>query len=127
MYSSSFFDHFLIDFDPKRVPKGRHLGSQNGAKINPKIMQNRSQFSTAKKLPLVNDLGRSWVVLEGAGGAFLLIFYWFSYYFVKIDVLEEDRCPRAIRERKRAKKGPKREAKRDPRGTKNETKMTSKF
>ena len=46
---------------------------------------------------------------------------------MKMDVFEQDRCPRAIRERKRAKKGAKREAKRDPRGTKNDTKMTSTF
>ena len=91
-----------------------------------KSIQKRGRNLRAKKLPLGSDLGRSWVVLGGAGGAFLLIFYWFFYYFVKIDVLEEDRCPRAIRERKRTKKGAKREAKRDPRGSKNETKMTSK-
>ena len=35
--------HFLIDFDAKRVPKGRHLGSQNGAKIDPQTNQNLSK------------------------------------------------------------------------------------
>ena len=47
--------------------------------------------------------------------------------FHDMDVFEQDRCPRAIRERKGQNNSAKREAKRNPRGTKNETKMTSKF
>ena len=42
---------FLIDFDPKKVPKGRHFENQNEAKINPKTIENRSRFSRANKYP----------------------------------------------------------------------------
>ena len=59
---------------PKRVPKGRHLGSQNGAKIDPKTIQNRSRFSRTKKYPsrpswnrLGAVLARSWAILTGRG------------------------------------------------------------
>ena len=40
---------FLIDFDPKRAPNRRHLGSQNGSQISLKTIQNRSRLSRAKK------------------------------------------------------------------------------
>ena len=66
------------------------------------------------------DLGSFW---EGAGGAFLMIFYWFFYYFVKIDVFGKI----GVQERS----GSEKERKRVPKGrqneVKNETKMTSKF
>jgi len=70
------------------------------------------------------DLGSFW---GSPGRAFLLIFYWFFYYFVKIYVFETDRCPRAIRERKRAKKGGKREAKWKPKRNKNEVEILIDF
>jgi hypothetical protein len=63
---------FLSILSAKRVPKGRHFGSQNGAKIDPKIIQNRSRFSRAKKYPSRSSwdrlgavLGRSWAILTG--------------------------------------------------------------
>ena len=79
--------------------------------MEPKSIQKRGRNLRAKKMPLGSDLGRFWFVLGVAREPFLLIFYWFFYYFVKIDVFEAKRPPRAIRERKKAKKGAKREAK----------------
>ena len=56
------------------MPKGGHFGSQSGAKIDPKTIQNRSRFSRAKKYPsrpswdrLRAVLGRSWAILTGLG------------------------------------------------------------
>ena len=63
---------FLIDFERQKGAQREDLGSQNGAKIDPKITQNRSQFSRAKKYPsrpswdrLGAVLGRSWAILTG--------------------------------------------------------------
>ena len=144
------------------MPKGRHLGSQNGAKIDPKTIQNRSRFSRANKYPsrpswnrLGAVLGRSWAILTGLGtifgrfgagwGAQIRLFsLGFSILFeksrfgIKMVILAGlgvilgrlgsilgplgPNLGRLGRPRE-----PKREAKRDPRGTKNETKMTSTF
>ena len=76
-----------------------------------KSIQKRGRNLRAKKSPLGTDLGRSWVVFRGCRRGIFVDFLLSFYYFVNIDVLEEDRCPRAIRERKRPKKGAKREAK----------------
>ena len=69
-----FRNEFLIDFDRERGSKGRHLGRQNGAKIDSKTMQNPSRFSRAKKYPsrpswgrLEAVLGRSWPILTALG------------------------------------------------------------
>ena len=63
----------------------------------------------------------------GAGEAFSLIFYWFYYDFVEIDVFDVDRCPRAIRDLKREPKGSKREPKLLPRRSKTASFLTSIF
>ena len=60
----------------------------------PKSIPKRGRNLRAKKSPLGTDLGRFWVVLGGARGAFLLIFYWFLYYFVEIDVFDVKPVPR---------------------------------
>ena len=65
---------FLIDFDAKRVPKGRHLGSQNGAKIDPKTIQNRSRFSRAKKHSSRPSWERLEAILIRSGGPSWVIF-----------------------------------------------------
>ena len=66
------------------------------------------------------DFGSFW---GGAGEAFLLIFCWFFYYFKEINVFEQERCPRAIRERKRCPKGGFWEAKWEPKSIKNRIKI----
>ena len=84
------------------------MGRQNGAKIDPKT---RSKFKSEKDASW-ERLGSILVRFGGRPGAMFIDFLlFFFYYFVKIDVFEAKRPPRAIRERKRAKKGAKREAK----------------
>ena len=56
---------------------------------------------------------------EGAGGAFFLIFYWFSYDFVDIDVFDVDSRPRAILDQKVSKNGSNLGAKRVPNSIQN--------
>ena len=46
------------------MPKGRHLGSQNGAKIDPKTIQNRRRFLRAKKMLFKTLLDPSWADLS---------------------------------------------------------------
>ena len=108
------------------MPKGRHLGSQNGAKIDPKTIQNRSRFSRTKKhssRPSWERLGAilirsgdpSWVIFLNLAG----VLQWFreNHYFRKNDV---SRCVLeplgAIwapeRAQKGGQKGPKRHQKR---------------
>ena len=60
----------------------------------PKSIPKRGQNLRGKKSPLGIDLGRFWVVLGVPGEHFLLIFYWFSYYFVKINVFDVKTIPR---------------------------------
>ena len=55
----SIFRSILV---PKRVAQGRHFGRQNGAKIEPKSIQNQGRNLRAKKLPLGVDLGRRGIV-----------------------------------------------------------------
>ena len=79
--------------------------------MEPKSIPKRGRKLRAKKLHLGSDLGRSWVVLGGCRRGifddFLLVFL----LFCENRRFWKNRCPRAIRERKRAKKGAKREAK----------------
>ena len=49
-----------------------------------------------------------------------MIFYWFFYYFVEIDIFDVDRCPRAIRDRKREPKGSQMGAKMASKAVKND-------
>ena len=58
---------FLIDFDAKRVPKGRHLGSQNGAKIDPKTRSKSKREKVASWKRLGSILRRLGVVLAPFG------------------------------------------------------------
>ena len=108
------------------MPKGRHLGNQNGAKIDPKTTQNRSRFSRTKKhssRPSWERLGAilirsgdpSWVIFLNLAG----VLQWFreNQHFRKNDV---SRCVLeplgAIwapeRAQKGGQKGPKRHQKR---------------
>ena len=54
------------DLHSSAVPPGLHFGGQNGTKIDPKTIKNRSEKSRRKK-PIQDDLGpvlgRSWAVL----------------------------------------------------------------
>ena len=77
---------FWIDF-------GRQKGAQREAFWEPKRSQNRSQneveIQERKSCVLEStwvDFGSFW---EGPWKAFLLIFYWFLYYFVEIDLFEQ--------------------------------------
>ena len=56
--------------------KGRQKGGFWGAKMEPKSIPKRGRNLRAKKSPLKSDLGRFWLVLGGARGAFFLIFFW---------------------------------------------------
>jgi hypothetical protein len=65
---------FLIDFERQKGAQREAFWNQNGAKIDPKIIQNRSRFSRAKKYPSRSSwdrlgavLGRSWAILTGLG------------------------------------------------------------
>ena len=80
-------------------------------KWNPIPCKNEVEILVPDSRLLAAFWGESEGVLGGGGGAFSLIFYWFFYYFQEIDVFDADWFPRAIRERKRAKKGAKREGK----------------
>ena len=106
------------------MPKGGGFGE-------PKWVQNRIKNEDENEDEKKTLLGASWVdfgTFWGAiGEAKTMKFYWFHHYFLKIDVLEDKMHPRAILIRFWLQKGPKWEAKRGPRGTKNETKMASKF
>ena len=87
----SSFDRFFGRFwSPKGCPKGGILG----AKMAPKSIPKRGRNLRRKKSPLGTNLGRFWFVLGGARGAFLLIFYWFLYYFVEINVFDVKTVPR---------------------------------
>ena len=68
MKNRSFREAILA---PKRVPKGRHLGSQNQPKIDPNTTQNRSRFSSAKKTLFKIVLGASSGHLESILGPVL--------------------------------------------------------
>ena len=81
----------------KRVPKGRHFGSANGAKVDTKT---ESTFKS-EKIHLGKGLGRFGAVWGVARGRFLLIFHWFSFNFVQIIVFAVEGRPGAIRYRKR--------------------------
>ena len=72
---------FVSILNAKRVPKGSHLGRQNGAKIDPKTIQNRSRFARAKKIvqraswgPLEAILGHFWRHLGVKKIVFSLVF-----------------------------------------------------
>ena len=63
------------------------LGRSGGdLKATPTSIPKRGRTLRANNSHLGTDLGRFWVVLGCARGAFLLIFYWFLYYFVEIDL-----------------------------------------
>ena len=106
----SIFGSILIT---KRVPKGRHLGSQNGAKIDPKTIPNRSRFSRANKKSFRVRLGgilrRSAGIWGAILGAKIGQMYWKSQYLMKIVVFEEDKHANLARFGR--PKAPKREAK----------------
>ena len=85
---------FLIDF-------GRQKGAQRGAfrepkstKIRPKIDPKTGSKFKSEKVASWDRLGSIWGRFGGCPGAFLLIFYWFSYYFVNIGVFKVKTIPR---------------------------------
>ena len=56
------------------MPKGRHFGSQNGTKIDPKTSQNRSRFSRAKKHSSRTSWNRLEAILSRSWGLSWVIF-----------------------------------------------------
>ena len=103
------------------MTKGRRLGTQHGAKIGAKTRAKFKKEIVAFWGPTWVDLGR---FLGGYWETCLLIFYWFSYYFVKIDVFNVKTIPRRFGDEiwpkmtpswapKRAQIGPKSGPKRD--------------
>ena len=121
--SDPSFYRFFCGFGPFWSPTGSQKGAILGAKMVPKSIPKRGRNLRPKKLPLGSDLGRFWLVLGGVREAFLLIFYWFLYYFLKIHVFHAKRRPRAIREPKRPKNGAKRPPKTTPRWIKNDVEI----
>ena len=97
------------------------MGRQNEAKIDPKTEPKFKNEKVASRKRFVPIWGR----LVGGLEEKEVCFSFRLKAFREMDVFEQDRCPRAIQERKRATKGAKRDAKRDPRGTKSETKKTT--
>ena len=89
----------------------------------PKLVQNRSKNEDENGDEKKTLLGASWVDLGTFWGAIgrakTLIFHWFYHYFLKIDVLEDKRHPRAILVRFWSKKGAKMAPKWVPKRLKN--------
>ena len=104
-------------FRPNKAGWGPLIWLQNdpqkASKIEPETHQNRRQKRRWKTKVFNTDVGRSWGELgqilgrfgSHLGGKFIK-FHWFSYYFLKNDVLEDKAYPRAIQEPKRAKMEP---------------------
>ena len=95
----------------QRVPKGRHFGSQNGAKIDQK---KRCKFKS-EKVTSWSRLGAILGRFPRRLGVKNIDFSMFLKVFVKINVFDKDQLPRAIREQKwsthAAKMAPKRRQK----------------
>ena len=125
--SDPSFYRFFCGFGPFWSPTGSQKGDILGAKMVRKSIQKRGRNLRPKKLPLGSDLGRFWLVLGGVREACLLIFYWFSYYFVKIVVFDAKRRPREIRVRKRTKNGAQRPPKTSQKRAQARSKTMSKF
>ena len=75
--------------------------------MEPKWSQNRTQdgpkskIKTRSKKDDLKDrlgavLGRSWVVLGAVLGSCLMVLYWFLYYFVEINVVEQNGFKRRL-------------------------------
>ena len=81
------------------MPKGRHCGSQNGAKIDSK---KRCKFKS-EKVTSWSRLGAIWGRFPRRLGVKNVDFYVFLKVFVNINVFDKDECPRAIRDQKWSK------------------------
>ena len=92
-----------------------------------KSIPKRGRNLSAKKSPLGTDLARFWIVLGGARGAVLLIFYWFLYYFVEIDVFDVKPVPRRFGDEICSKMTPSWEPKTTPNRSKIDTEIWSNF
>ena len=89
----------------------------------PKSITKRGRNLSAKKSPLGTDLGRFGVVWGDARGAFVLIFYWFSYVLVEIDVFDMKPVPRRFGNEIWPKMTPSWESKTTPNRSKIDTKI----
>ena len=87
----------------KRVPKGRHFGSQNGPKIDPKLRCNFKSEKVTSWSRLGSILARFPIRL----GVNNVDFHLFLKVFVKINVFDKDLYPSAIWNQKWSKKGAK--------------------
>ena len=118
-FEDEFLIVFLIDFDSEK-------GAQRGGFGEPKLVQNRSKNEDENRDEKKTLLGASWVDLGTFWGAIgrakTMKFYWFYHYFLKIDVLEDKRHPRAISVRFWSKKGAKMAPKWLPKRIKNRSK-----
>ena len=76
---------------------GCHLGGQNGTKIDPKTIKNRSEKSRRKK-PIQDDLGpvlgRSWAVLGAILGPWKCSRHYACRCFVNIHFFEDESIQR---------------------------------
>ena len=91
----NFGSIFLSILVAKRVPKGRHLGTQNGAQDDPKSIKKSSQKTIAFGIALKTVLGRSWAdlgrILGALGGQNRAVAHT-ALVFSKIDLFEEKWC-----------------------------------
>ena len=118
------------------APPGLHLGGQNGTKIDPKTIQNRSEKSRVKK----NDPRRSWTrlgaILGRLGchlGALETLWHYACRCFVKIHFFDVKTVRRRLWDQlwptkapKRPKMTPKTEPKSTPRRSKIDVKIVIK-
>ena len=96
-----------------------HLGSQNGAKIDPKMIQNRSRFLRAKKHSSRPSWERLGAILERFGEppeCQNRAVAHTALVFLKINVLEEDKRSRGVLEQTLVNFGPILAPKGKPRG-----------
>ena len=114
-------------------PQGHHLGGQNGPKIDPKTIKNRSEKSRVKK----TDPRRSWIRLEAILGrlgchlgALETLWHYACRCFVKIHFFDVKTVRRQswdqlwpIKAPKRPKMTPKTEPKSTPRRSKIDVKI----
>ena len=126
---TTFLSIFGSIFGPFWAPKRGPRWDQNGTKSGPKSKAKTMPKKDVSQDPLGAVLGRSSGILEAILESENTFSYWKSQYGSKTHIFHEDKLfkrhfrpnvGRFVRLR-----GSKREAKRDPRGTKNETKITS--
>ena len=132
----TILDRPRADFPSFRALPGAHLGGQNGTKIDPKTIKNRSEKSRVKK----TDPRRSWIRLEAILGrlgchlgALETLWHYACRCFVKIHFFDVKTVRRRLWDQlwptkapKRPKMTPKTEPKSTPRRSKIDVKIVIK-